>query len=583
MSTLSSQVEDNIRAHGLFGQGEAILVAVSGGVDSMVLLGVLSEIIRRQDPESGSLRKNHRRALAHARGSVRRRLVVAHLNHGLRGRSSNADEQLVRRTAKKLGLGVVVEKMNVRKFAKEHKLSIEMAARRLRHEFLARTARRLGIRKVAVAHHADDQVELFFLRLLRGSGGEGLAGMKWHNPSAADPGVELVRPLLNQTKTKLLRYAAEHELRYREDATNAALSIERNRIRHELLPLLRRNYRPGVDKVILRVMEIIGAEGDFVAQAAREWLGEVQTPKSKVQSQRAEGPFHTSPGQRPGSGAPTNFEGLKARFIKTREASTLEKNGPIQLSFNWLPLALQRRALQIQFLEQGIVPDFDLVEEVRRNPGKSVSVGTAGDPKRRSSALRQGTPRTDDSSPSPLRQGEGAEGERVGVRGSLEAMRDTAGVLYVEEIGEAAFSKEFVSGNLIGGNGALAFGDLGIKWGTGAKGQWSLVSGQWSKAKPACAARRETFDAEAVGHTIVLRHWQPGDKFQPIGMKCAVKLQDFFVSQKVPRARRHELVIAATAAGEIFWVEGMRIGERFKVTAKTRRLLRWQWGRRNSR
>src|SRR5207302_6394770 len=123
---------------------------------------------------------------------------------------------------------------DVRAYASEQKLSIEMAARTLRHRFLAHAASRLSIHTVALAHHADDQVELFFLRLLRGAGGEGLAGMKWQNPSSQDPHILLTRPLLGQSKSDLLSFAKEHGIHFREDATNAQMDFQRNRIRHEL-------------------------------------------------------------------------------------------------------------------------------------------------------------------------------------------------------------------------------------------------------------------------------------------------------------------------------------------------------------
>jgi tRNA(Ile)-lysidine synthase len=80
-----------------------------------------------------------------------------------------------------------------------------------------------------------------------------------------------------------------------------------------------------------------------------------------------------------------------------------------------------------------------------------------------------------------------------------------------------------------------------------------------------------------VGPRIVLRHWQPGDRFQPIGMKQSVKLQDFFVNQKIPRARRHDLIVAVTGANEVFWVENLRISEQFKLTPRTTRQLIWRW------
>src|ERR1043166_7960055 len=124
---LSQVVDQAISARGLFRRGQKILIAVSGGVDSMVLLAVLHELA----PEHSW------------------RLAVAHLNHGLRGRSSDADERLVARTANKLRLPFASERVDVRKFAAAGKLSLEMAARKLRHEFLARTAARLKIPVIA--------------------------------------------------------------------------------------------------------------------------------------------------------------------------------------------------------------------------------------------------------------------------------------------------------------------------------------------------------------------------------------------------------------------------------------------------
>jgi tRNA(Ile)-lysidine synthase len=93
---------------------------------------------------------------------------------------------------------------------------------------------------------------------------------------------------------------------------------------------------------------------------------------------------------------------------------------------------------------------------------------------------------------------------------------------------------------------------------------------------PAARPLREFFDADQLGDEILLRHWRPGDRFQPIGLRSAVKLQDLFVNAKIPPARRRELVLATTRTGVIFWVEGLRIGDPFKLTPKTRRKLVWE-------
>jgi tRNA(Ile)-lysidine synthetase-like protein len=113
---------------------------------------------------------------------------------------------------------------------------------------------------------------------------------------------------------------------------------------------------------------------------------------------------------------------------------------------------------------------------------------------------------------------------------------------------------------------------------------FNAVRCRW-RVVPSCSLARprsnscESFDADVVGPSITLRHWRPGDRFQPIGMTKPVKLQDWFTNQKIPLARRRELVLAATAKGEVFWVEGLRISERFKLTKMTRRRLIWRWQR----
>lgn len=457
MSNLLEQVGETIGSRGLLRRRQSVLVAVSGGVDSMVLLQIL-----------------HRLSRKHAW-----RLTVAHLNHRLRGRSSDADERLVTRTAHKLGLSVIVERTKVKAVAATERISLEMAARKVRHEFLARTAERLKIRTLALAHHADDQVELFFLRLLRGSGGEGLAGMKWQNPSPANPKLELVRPLLDQPKETLREFARENKITFREDASNASSDILRNRIRCELLPLLRRKYQPALDRTVARVMEITGAEAECVGQLATDWLA---TP--------------------PGTARP----------------------------FANLPTAVQRRCLQIQLLRQQVTPSFELVENLRARPGHWVKV-------------------------SP---------ELAVIQAGDGWLRWQASRIF------ATPNPAVCELDLLRGSRTGVFDGVKFKWQTARRRSQQLPKPQ---------AGREVFDADRVGPRVLLRHWRAGDRFQPSGMKSPVKLQDLFTNGKIPRDRRHALIVAETASGDIFWVEGLRIAERFKLTGATIHCLQWQWKR----
>jgi tRNA(Ile)-lysidine synthase len=528
VSELLHHVEQSILARQLIRSGQRVLVAVSGGVDSLVLLHVLHELARRHEWQ----------------------LTAAHLNHRLRGRSSDADEQLVRRTAARLKLPVVVEAADVRELARAQKLSLEMAARKLRHDFLARAARRRHIPIVALAHHADDQLELFFLRLLRGSGGEGLAGMKWRNLSPGDTKVQLVRPLLDQPKAVLAEHAAEQGIRYREDASNALMDFQRNRIRHELLPLLRSKYQPALDRTIARVMDIVGAESEFAGQAAREWLRGLGSPKAEGQGK-------------------SEVRSPKSEEARASLRRLLRRRRGVQnnLPFEDLPVAVQRRCVQMQLRRLGIEADFEVVEKLRDAEERAVTIGLG---QARPWAKATGTGGGEGAATTSKGDWEARAGGIVGAPVLRYAVRDRWGKVRLQNAAVEGFNFSAADVDLEGRAGEVEFDGARISW------QIDLSK---AGAQPRAAGIHEFFDADKVGSPIRLRHWQQGDRFQPIGMASAIKLQDFFTNQKVPRDRRRQLVVAATARGEVYWVEGMRISERFKLTRQTIRRLHWRWKR----
>jgi tRNA(Ile)-lysidine synthase len=520
LSDLPERVDQAICRHRLLRQGQPLLVAVSGGVDSMVLLDVLSKLSRTRGWQ----------------------LTVAHLNHQLRGRSSDADERLVRRAAQRMCLPLVVERADVRYFARTTKLSLEMAARRVRHDFLARTAAQAAIRTVALAHHADDQLELFFLRLLRGSGGEGLAGMRWRNPSPSNSEVELVRPLLDLPKAAMRQYASQHHVRFREDATNASLDIQRNRLRHELLPLLRKKYQPTLDRSVLRAMAIIGAETELVTEVARDWLEQMRRSAGK-EPQGHRGPDTPSAGK--------------------------GRRGPLVLRrFEKLPVAVQRRSVQLQLRALGLMPDFDLVERLRSSVGAPVSIPQPEGAARLS-------PASSASKPGSRSTAYRLDSQDVASAPSyhpwpLAVSRDATGLLKLIDTGTPQFNPRSLEVAIQARAGEEVFDGVKVQWRiTPPKpaGRWRRVGGH------------ESFDADRIGWHILLRHWQPGDRFQPIGMDRAVKLQDLFTNAKIPRNRRHQLLVGETTDGEVFWVEDLRISEQFKLRKTTRRCLRWGWQR----
>lgn len=157
-------------------------------------------------------------------------LTCCHLNHTLRGRESEGDEEFVR---KLIGPTLLVQRTDVAALAEEESLSLETAARQARHKFFSACARETGVRQILVAHHADDQAETILFNLLRGSAG--LKGMKSHQTI---DGMTFLRPLLHIRRSEIDRYLANHEVSFREDQSNTSPFATRNRLRHEALPLL---------------------------------------------------------------------------------------------------------------------------------------------------------------------------------------------------------------------------------------------------------------------------------------------------------------------------------------------------------
>jgi tRNA(Ile)-lysidine synthase len=502
---VQEQVEFSIASRRLFSPNQSILVAVSGGVDSMVLLKVLAGL----SAEHGW------------------KLTVAHLNHQLRGASSAADERLVRRVARDLDLPIVVSRADVRRFAQSTSLSIEMAARKLRHDFLAAAASERRIPSVALAHHLDDQIELFFLRLFRGSGSQGLVGMKWLNPSPSNPAVTLVRPLLDCSKASLLEYAASHRIRFRHDSSNDCLDIQRNRIRHELLPLLRQDYQPALTRTISRLASIVGAESELANAFAESWLA-ANLPQWNASNR---------------NGAPGKDR------KQSRNASPLWLKHAIHCSFEALPTAVQRSCLQLQLLRKGIVPAYELIEHLRLHPDKPIEVAS----KSAKTALSLDV-----------------EGGQPFLAAPLRIARLPEGALTQSFCPPSQFLDGFCQVELDSGPGKTAWDGLKFSW---------EIRAARGVQKPRKRTGIEFFDADTVGSALILRHWRPGDRFQPIGMDRPVKLQDLFINQKVPRAHRGRLAVASTARGELFWVEGLRISDRFKLTKSTIRRLHWAWQR----
>lgn len=190
------------------------------------------------------------------------KLIVCHLDHALRGRSSIADAAFVQKQAAKLACRVEIARADTRGFAKTSRQSLEAAARDLRLAFFHDCARRHRCPRLFLAHHADDQIETCLFNFLRGSGPAGLAGMR---PTSQIGGLAILRPLLPITRGDIRAYASEKKIPFREDATNLDPAHTRNRIRHDILPAIERAIGPSYREAILRGSHIFRQEDDFLA------------------------------------------------------------------------------------------------------------------------------------------------------------------------------------------------------------------------------------------------------------------------------------------------------------------------------
>jgi tRNA(Ile)-lysidine synthase len=225
--------------------GDHIVAGCSGGADSVALVYALWFLQTR----------------------LNFHISVAHLHHGLRGKSADADARLVDALCARLGLPLITEKISVRAVKAQRGGSVEMAARGARHEFFRRVLTQTGANAIALAHHRNDQAETVLMRLLSGSGLEGLGGMDYR--AEPSPGVTVIRPLLDATRDQITTFLIRHKLDWREDATNRDPAMLRNRIRHRILPSLTREGFPQVVNALARLSDVVREETNLAAAQTR--------------------------------------------------------------------------------------------------------------------------------------------------------------------------------------------------------------------------------------------------------------------------------------------------------------------------
>lgn len=251
MESVKQRVFEFIQKEGLIQGQETLLVGVSGGPDSACLLHILCQL----------------------KESLGVGLHVAHLDHMLRGADSAADAGYVSHLAQRLGIAATVEQRDVKTYLEEHRLSVEQAAREVRYDFFCEVAQSIGAKRIALGHTQNDQVETILMHLVRGTGITGLRGMQpitaWQR--GRDDALLVVRPLLEVTRAETEEYCRAYNLEPRSDFSNLSPDFLRNRLRHELIPFLRR-YNPNVSAALLRTARAAADDLSFLeAQVCQTW------------------------------------------------------------------------------------------------------------------------------------------------------------------------------------------------------------------------------------------------------------------------------------------------------------------------
>ena len=439
----------------LIAEGDKLVLALSGGIDSMVLADLLLEL--------------------------KVEFVAAHCNFHLRGHESDGDDWFVRKFAENHGIQCFVKHFENEKYAAKYGISIEMAARDLRYAWFEQLRQQLGYDKIAVAHHADDQAETFFINLLRGAGLRGLKGMQPKNGL-------IIRPLLWASREQIRKYAVENHIVWREDHTNVESVYLRNRIRNQLLPVFD-ELQPEARQGLYKSLEHLASENELYRALLKEKLAQIVERDGEIQRLPYSAISHSAVGPSTGSGT--------SAFS-------------FQLLFEWLR-QYGFNTGQCHFIHEAIGTG---IGNQYCSPTHCVVIG------REDLQLSEIKEKTDDE--------------------------------ILIQIGEEEILSPI----------HLCFSKL-------VKTEDFIIDKSPDVAQ---------LDFDKLTFPLTLRHWRHGDRFHPLGMKGSKLLSDFFVDLKFTEYQKQNVWLLVSADGDILWVVGYRIDDRYKIGEKTRAVFECKLG-----
>jgi tRNA(Ile)-lysidine synthase len=436
-----------------------IVVAVSGGVDSVVLLDLL----------------------AREREHLGLDVIVGHFNHQLRDEESDRDEEFVGDLARSYSLECYVERANTAEYAKHAGLGIQEAARNLRYEFLDKLLLSSGYDRISTGHNADDNAETVLLNLFRGAGVQGLAGIPLYRQDR-----KIIRPLLFAERHEVEEFAQAENLKYRTDSSNQKETYNRNYIRHRILPLVKTKINPAIVQTLQRSADLFRELDTYLSVHTRQSLDIAIVKQTSEELHVSIPRLRTHPvllQQHMVMRVCETFTGLRLQHDQVSSILSLTEG----LTGSWVVVSEQHTVFRdrnsLVFHKGELLREFRIV--VQQNQ-----------------------------------------------KYDFRQFRFSS--LLLDAVPES-----------LNGNGNAEYVDA-------------------DKVRP---------------NDLILRTWQDGDAFVPLGMQMKKKISDFFIDAKIPVYEKRSYPVLETKDGEIIWLCGQRIDDRFKVTDETRRVLKLEFWR----
>jgi len=528
---LDSIAMDTVRKYSMIDYGDGVVVGVSGGPDSVALLHFLFSIASRYNLK----------------------LHIAHVNHMIRGAGADEDERFVGEMACSLGIPITVERVDVPRLARQLGVTVEDAGRDARYGLYRKICVERGFSRAAVAHHADDQAETVLMRILRGAGLRGLAGI----PPTRELGEHamVIRPFIEVTRAQIEQYCEKRGLATRTDPTNVDTQYFRNKVRRELLPLLEREYNSNIRAGLARLARLAAMDEQYledqavrVLDAAKAACG-VSGPRD-LRERPAQVELNLDIIRQ--AAAPVASRAFALAFAEVAGdrhdlywpnidgMTTLANTGNVG---NWIDLPGSLRArltydtIVIERVAQPAQEDADAPDAIAE-PGE-VSVCVPG-------AMPLAWARITVYAACGERP---ARDRTMGADASVVAMVG----------GSAARDGEPLAIRELARMARSALADSGFRE---LRVDASGIGREWA-----------VFDADQVDlNGLMIRPWRAGDRIRPFGMTGAKKLSDLFVDDKVPRSVRPHLAVLAMG-NDALWVVGVRASGTGAVTSSTKRLV----------